>query len=119
MLLHLGTEDNVFLQKATWLQLDFLLVLIEGGKTQEVVNTGQIFKGTECICDYLIHATFYQSKHSRKIYYTFLVHILKPTKTPDKNMQSCSLILSEVKDNRASNRATTEIFRAFACQHLC
>lgn len=29
-----GNEDNVFLQKATWLQLDFLLVLIDGETKQ-------------------------------------------------------------------------------------
>lgn len=74
-------EDNVSLQKATWLQLDFLLMLTDGEKTQ-VVNTGQIFKGTGCICEYLTQATFYQSKHSRHIYCKFLVHILKPQQNP-------------------------------------
>lgn len=74
-----------------------------------MANMGQIFKGTGCICNYLKHVTFYQSKHSRQIYCIFFIY-LNSTKTLNKNMQSCSLILRDAKDNLEQATEPQKIF---------
>lgn len=57
----------------------------------------------------------------KSMVYSWFIY-LNPTKAPDKNVQSCSLILSEVKDNLEQATETQQNFLGlllFACQHFC
>lgn len=114
MILHLGMQDEVFLQKATRIQLDFLLVLIDGENTQISIKHGSNIQRNWM---QILFSTKANTPDKSTVYSWFIY--ISHTKTPNKNMQSCSLILSEAQDNLEQATESQENFLGFlACQHL-
>lgn len=98
------------------LQVDFCVSVKRWRSDSEMVNVGQILDRTAFVWwIFDTCSTFYHSKHSRQIYYTFLIHMLpeNDNNKPKPKMKVESLFFFNLQRSqrkcRASNKAIARI----------